>query len=220
MFRLHRRWSGRFIRGSVAVFLAAAGLTAATLLTPGAAGAAPCNGTPVTNCTSTGTINMTGGTLTLTAPAGGLSWNALLNGLNQDIVDTDPSVQTGLVNDATGTLGGWRVTLSATTFTNGPHALPDTGTFSANGSLTSISSPNPPVAACVSTCTLPVNTTTFPVPIATAVAPTAVTIFNAASGSGAGQITFSPIGWWVHVPGNASAGAYVSNLTLAIVSGP
>lgn len=63
---------------------------------------------------------------------------------------------------------GWHSTVSATTFTTGggtPHTLADTGTFSTNGSVTSISGTGAPTAACASgsTCTVPTNTTTYPV---------------------------------------------------------
>ena len=170
---------------------------------------------------------MGSGTLTLIAPGSGLSWSALLNGLNQDVVDTDPAVQQGFVNDATGTEAGWHVTMAATQFTNGSHVLPNTGTFSANGSLSSPSSAAIPTTTCAvaGACTLPTNTTVFPVAITTG-AGIGATIYNALAGTGVGQVLIggslnpNPIGWWVHVPGNAFAGSYTSNLTLSVVSAP
>jgi hypothetical protein len=42
------------------------------------------------------------------------------------------------VTDGTGSLAGWHVTTSATTFTNGTATLPNTGTFVTTGSSSSI----------------------------------------------------------------------------------
>ena len=212
---------------AAAVLISAAGLT---FLPVTAASAAAC-GTPVpagSNCTMTGTLTLTAGGLTLTAPAS-LSWAATLNGANQSIVDVTAADQQYTVNDGTGSGAGWHVSVSATTFTNGSHTLPDTGTFVTTGSVTSISATAAPTAACAAstTCTLPNNTTAYPVAITTAASsPAAVTIYDTAAGTGVGQIVIggstaaNPVGWWVNVPASATAGAYTSTITMAVVSAP
>jgi hypothetical protein len=188
-------------------------------------------GTPVpagSNCTLTGTLNVTAGTLTLTSPSS-LTWAATLNGANQSVVDTTAADQQYTVDDATGSGAGWHVTVSATTFTNGTHTLSNTGSLVNTGSTTSISATTAPTATCATgtTCTLPTNGTTYPVAITTApTTPTAVTIYDTASATGLGQIVIggstaaNPVGWWVNVPGSAFAGAYTSTFTLAVVSAP
>jgi hypothetical protein len=117
-------------------------------LTPGTASATAC-GVAIaagSNCMLTGTLGVTGGTLTLTSPSS-LTWAETLTGLDQSITDTTTADQQYTVNDATGSGAGWHVTVSATTFTNGSHTFSDTGTFSTNGSASSITSTSGPTAA-------------------------------------------------------------------------
>lgn len=202
--------------------------TGAVLLTAGTASAAAC-GSPIaagSNCTLTGTVNLTGGALNLTASSS-LTWTGTLNGLNQSVTDVLPGDQQYTVNDATGTGAGWHVTAAATQFTNGSNTFLNTGTFTTNGSITSITSTSAPAATCTGSCTLPTNTTTYPVAITTAAtAPTPVTIYDTAVSTGLGQVVIggstsaNPVGWWVNVPASASAGAYTSTITMAIISGP
>jgi WxL domain surface cell wall-binding len=219
----------RLLVGPAAVFALVAGMTAGSaLLTSAAADAATCGTATAagTNCSSLGTLNVTGGTLNLTSPTS-LTWAASLNGTNQSVVDVTPADQQLTVNDATGTAAGWHVTTSATTFTNGAHLLPDTGTLVLDGSVGSISATTAPAATCVATCTLPTDSTTYPAAITTAgTAPTAVTIYDTPAATGVGQVVLGgstssgPIGWWVNVPANAFAGAYTSTITQAVVSAP
>jgi hypothetical protein len=68
---------------------------------------------------------------------------------------------------------------------------------------------------------------TYPVAITTAAAtPTPVTIYEAAVGTGLGEILIggsasaNPVGWWVSIPGTAVPGTYTSTVTLAIISAP
>jgi hypothetical protein len=173
-----------------------------------------------------GTLTVTAGSLTLTAPTS-LTWGVTLNGTNQTAVDSVSGDQQYTVNDATGTGAGWHVTTSGTTFTNGTHTLPDVGTFVNTGSITSVSATTAPTATCVATCVLPTNTTTYPVAITTAPStPTAVTIYDTSAATGVGQVTIgghsaaNPVGWWVNVPSSAFAGSYTSTVTIAIVSAP
>jgi hypothetical protein len=209
-----------------ALIVLASGLTAAALLGTGPVSAAACGGTvPAgSNCTMTGTVTVTGGTLTLTAPAA-LGWSATLTGTNQSVVDVTPGDQQYTVNDATGTR--WHITTSATTFTNGTHTLPNTGMFVSNGSTSSVTGTTAPSATCTGTCTLPTDSTTYPVAITTAASsPTPVTIYDTAASSGLGQVVIggsaaaNPIGWWVNLPSSASAGSYTSTITMSIVSAP
>jgi hypothetical protein len=119
--------------------------------------------------------------------------------------------------------------VSATTFTNGAHVLPNTGTFVVTGGLTSITAVTPPTATCVpaTTCTLPTNTTTYPVAVTTATtAPVAVNVYDTSATTGVGATLIGgsaqavPLGWWINVPSNAFAGAYAATLTMAVVSAP
>jgi hypothetical protein len=169
----------------------------------GNAPAGPC-GTPVvagTACTMTGTLTLI----------------------------IEPGDQSYLVNDSTGGAPGWHVTVSATTFTSGANTLLNAGTFSNNGSLTSMTATVGPTATCLSgsTCVLPTNQTTYPVAITTAAtAPAPVDLYNAALGTGLGSIVIggasaaNPVGWWLNVPSNVLAGTYTSTVTMEIIAGP
>ena len=213
-----------------ACVLLTGGLGASVLLAGGTAQAAACGtataaGTP---CTLTGTLILTSGALTLTAP-NALGWSGNVSGLDQKLVDPTAAQQSYLVNDATGSGAGWHVTISATTFTATGGTLPNSGTFSTNGSLTSVTAATAPTATCSSgsTCTLPTDTTTYPVAITTATsAPTAVTIYDTSAGTGQGSIIIggstaaNPIGWWINVAANTLAGTYTSTVTMEVIAGP
>jgi hypothetical protein len=174
----------------------------------------------------TNTINLNGGALTLTSPDS-LSWAATLTGSDQSVADMTPGDQQYTVDDATGSGAGWRVQVSATTFTNGSSTLPDNGTFVTNGSVTSSTATTAPTATCTGTCTLPVNTVTYPVAITTAPSnPAPFVIYDTAANTGLGQVIIGgstqpdPVGWWVNVPASALAGSYTSTITMEIISGP
>lgn len=184
--------------------------------------------TPVASCSMTGTLTLTAGSLQITPPAT-LSWSGTQSGLNLSLVDTTAVDQGYTVSDLSGTAAGWHVTVAATTFTNGSHTLTNTGSFSTNGSLSSITASTAPTAACVNAgqCTLPTNTTTYPVAITTAAsAPTPVNIYDTSASTGIGAIAIggsaatNPVGWWLSVPATAYAGTYTSTITIAVVSGP
>jgi hypothetical protein len=177
--------------------------------------------------TSTGTTNSLTftGTLSLTTP-GSLGWSATLAGANQSLVDSTAADQQLTADDETGTGAGWHVTVSATTFTSGSKSLADTGTlvFGNSHSVTSTTSPS---TSCVSTCTLPGSSGTYPVAITTAASsPTPSTIFSASAASGLGAVLIggssssNPVGWWVKIPGNAQPGTYTSTITVQLISGP
>jgi hypothetical protein len=161
-----------------------------------------------------------------------LSWTSAASGADLQLVDPTVADETYTVVDATGSGAGWHVTVSATTFTATGGTLTNTGTFSTNGSLTSITGAVYPTAACStgSTCTVPTHTTTpttFPVAITTApTTPVASVIYdaNAATGTGSiaigGSTSANPVGWWLAVPGNTKAGTYTSTISMAIVTAP
>jgi len=219
----------RCLFAPAAVLALAGGLSGASLLLTSAAASAQTCGTAVpagSNCTLTGTLNITAGSLTLTSPAS-LTWGASLNGTNQSVVDVTAADQQVTVDDATGSGAGWHVTTSATTFLNGTFALPNVGSLATTGSVASISATTAPTATCVATCTLPTDSTTYPVAITTAAtAPTPVTVYDTALATGVGQVILggstnaNPVGWWVNVPANVHAGAYTSTITQAVVSAP
>jgi hypothetical protein len=200
------------------------GLTAGSVaLLAGPAGATTC--VAPASCSMTGTVGLTGGALSLTT-SGSLSWTGTLTGTSQSLVDMITADQQYSVDDATGSGAGWHVTISATTFTNATHTFPDVGTFSTNGSTSSITSSNVPSATCSGSCTVPDDTAiTYPVAITTgAVTPPVVTIYDAKANTGLGTIvignTPNPVGWWVTVPGNASSGNYTSTIVMTVISGP
>jgi hypothetical protein len=166
------------------------------------------------------------GTLNLTSPSS-LSWAVTLNGSNQSVADAVAADQQFTVSDETGTGAGWHITVSATTFTNGAHTLTNTGTLVVTGSISSAAATTAPTASCVTSCTPPDNTVTYPVAITTAASsPTPGIVYDVSAGSGLGPMTIGgygaagPVGWWVNVAANALAGTYTSTVTVAVVAGP
>ena len=212
-----------------------AGMTGASLaLASNPAGAAACGTPNISTCTATGTLTVTPGNLTFTTPAS-LAWTSLLNGVAQSVVDTRPGDQVATVDDASGTQAGWTVSVTATTFTNSAfttnNTLPDAGTFSLTGSVTSPTSPASPTFACVvvNTCVVPIHENNIIYPLLIPTSPTGTVsteIGDAIVGTGVGNIQIggstaaAPLGWWLNVPGTALAGSYVSNLTATVSSGP
>ena len=162
------------------------------------------------------------GSLTLTSPSS-LTWSVTGSGSNQSKVDAVAGDQQLTATDNTGSGAGWHVTLSATTFTTGPKSLPNTGAISFNGSLISPLASTAPSATCVTSCTLPTDTTTYPVAVTTAISsPTTYTVYDTAAATGLGVMTIggsaatNPIGWWVNVPASVFTGTYTSTVTLSI----
>jgi hypothetical protein len=142
-------------------------------------------------------------------------------------VDAVAGDQQLTATDNTGTGAGWNITISATTFTNGTHTLPNSAVLIFSGSLSSPASTTAPTAACATSCTLPTDTTTYPVAITTAASsPTTYKIYDTSTSTGEGVITIggsaaaNPIGWWVQVPASVYTGSYTSTVTLSVVSGP
>ncbi len=178
-----------------------------------------------TNSGVTAPVSFTG-PLSVTAP-GSLTWDTTLNGVNQSVADAVAGDQELTVSDETDTGAGWDVTITATTWTNGAHTLPNTGTFVLSGDVASITASAAPSLACLTSCVPPDDTVTYPVAVTTAASsPSPVSVYVASAGSGlgatilGGSSSADPIGWWVNVPGNAWRGAYTSTVTVSIASGP
>jgi hypothetical protein len=230
-----RNLRSRQLVAGIASLALIGGMTSVSLaLSSGTAGAVACGIPSIASCSATATLSITAGNLTFVTPAS-LAWSSLLNGAAQSVVDTRPADQVATINDASGTQAGWRISISATTFTNAAYTtnntLPDTGTLSYNGSTSSATSANPPAIACVvvNTCVLPIPsvTPTFPLLVPTSPTGSVATISGDASvGTGVGNIqsggsaSGAPISWWLNVPGTALAGSYSSVMTATISTGP
>jgi hypothetical protein len=221
----------------VASVLLTGGIGTSVLFTGGTADAAPCTGAnPAgTACTITGTLTLTSGSLTLTAPPA-VGWAATISGSDQQLSDPTVGDQTYTVDDATGNALGWHLTVSATAFTSTTPTTATLGTaaaitptFATNGSLTLMTATTAPTASCTgtSTCTVGTDSTTYPVTITTGNSASAapVNIYDAHVGSGLGSITVglpgaAPVGWWINVPSNTLQGSYSSTISLELISGP
>lgn len=222
----------RLWAAALAPILAAVGISAGLVALPaGVSGASGCS--PATSCALSGTATLTAGSLDLATGTSTLSWSTTLTGAALTAVDTTTSDQYVDVTDATGSGDGWKVTVAATTFTDGSDTLANTGTFSVNGSTSSATGSTAPSDTCANStsCTLPTNdVSSYPVDVTTAASsPTAATIFDVAEHSGLGQVEIGaggsgtgsdPIGWWLSIPADAIAGSYTSTVTLAVSSGP
>ena len=156
---------------------------------------------------TSGTANITAGSLSLTAPAT-VAFTATLGGHDQNV--TAP--QSLDVLDATGTGVGWNVTATSTTFTAGARTL----------STSAVTEPVAPTQSCdeATVCTLATNTVSYPYTLpAGTVAPTATKIIGAAAGTGLGAQT-SVHTMQLAVPANTFAGSYASTWTYSLVSAP
>jgi alpha-tubulin suppressor-like RCC1 family protein len=179
-----------------------------------------------TGSATSSSITGTTTALQMAAPAS-LTWSAADTGYNLAVVDQASGDQQLTVTDTTGTNAGWHVTVSATTLTTGTYTVPNAGALVLTGSTSSSASSSAPSTACVGSCTLPTDTTTYPVSITTAASsPASYTVYDTAANTGMGQITIggsasaNPVGWWVVAPGDARAGTYTTTLTVQLISGP
>jgi len=151
------------------------------------------------NLTATATVSGTAG-VSLGLP-GDPSVSDTLDGTDQTVSYT-PLL--GVV-DARGSGGGWNMTISATTFSDGSgHTL-------APGAVSAVAQ------ACHagSSCTAPTNAIGYPL----TVNGSAAKFFNAAANTGLGKVDVTPT-VDVSIPGNAFAGTYTSSVTLAVATGP
>ncbi|GCE14481.1 NHL repeat-containing protein [Tengunoibacter tsumagoiensis] len=115
------------------------------------------------------------------------------------------------VNDTTQSGVGWHVTITSTQFTTTDgKTLPTTAT-----KITGVS------AACTSgqTCTVPTNSITYPITVpAASTAPVASTYYNAAGGTGTGDITITTT-FSLTVPQGTASGTYTSTFTETLIKG-
>ena len=171
------------------LILGALGVLALTAATAAIAG----------NITATATLSGTAG-VSLGLP-GNPSVSDTLDGTDQTVTYA-PVLS---VVDARGSGGGWNMTISATSFSDGSgHSLTP-------GSISSVAQ------ACHSSsaCTAPTNAIGYPL----TVNGSAAKFFNATANTGLGKIDVTP-SVDVLVPGNAFAGTYTSTVTLAVATGP
>jgi hypothetical protein len=153
-----------------------------------------------------GTSACSSGGLTFTPPATLAFPSTALTGRDQSV--TTPLALSP--NDETGSGSGWNLTATSTTFTSGTHTLPTNSAQITAGSSSAVTG----------TCSVPANQISYPVTIpAGTSAPSAVKIFDASSGSGAGPVDLSFTAA-LKVPGNARVGTYTSTWTLTLSSGP
>lgn len=154
----------------------------------------------------TGSLTVTGGSLTMSAvdnPAfPGVTLDGTAQSVNDDI-DID-------VQDLRGTGAGWHLEVTSTTFTDGGNTLPTTAM-----SITGVAS-----ACDGTTCTDPTNGNSYSITVpADATAPTAVEFFDAAAGTGLGDFTITPT-FSLAVPATTYAGTYNSTVTLTVANTP
>jgi len=134
-----------------------------------------------------------------------------LNGTQQL---TSASIAPFVITDASGTLAGWHVTLLVPNFRNGTGADCSAGaTASIAGSNVTM---NPPVVTAADAQTDMTGVTSAGFTDFT----TPRTIIAAAVGHGAGTYDVAPQILKLIVPANSLAGAYCTQATIAITSGP
>ncbi len=235
----------RILKAKTIAAISAGGLAigVAVALPASSASAGTCTnalGVTSTTCTSTGTITLAGGLLTMGGPTS-LTWTGAVTGAVQTLYDASSSNdQTlyssdlrGLISTSSGS--GWNITASGTQFTgtatSGNATLPTTGVLSFGGGNTSALAAQRPTAACiiVATCTLPTASgtpVTYPVGVPTSGTPTPTKIYQAAAGTGTGGVQIgggsaaNPATWAVTLPALVAADTYTSTVTLTIASGP
>lgn len=185
-------------------------------LTTGAAFAA-------TSGTSAVSADITGGTLSISAPSS-LSYSATLDGTNQSL----SQAATIGANDNTGTGDGWDVTIVSTaleTSATTPVVIGSGWTVGVNGSSSSATSTTAPAVSDNGTGTYTVpsgNTATYPVAVPGvhgASSPTPASVYTAAAGSGEGNFNLAA-DVWQSIPADALAGNYSATFTWAIAVGP
>jgi hypothetical protein len=134
-----------------------------------------------------------------------------LNGTDQL---TSASIAPFVITDASGALAGWHVTLLVPNFRNGTGADCVTGATAAiNGANVSMNAPIVSAADVLTDMTgvTSAGFTDFTAPR---------TIISAAAGDGAGSYDVAPEILKLIIPANTVAGAYCTQATIAITSGP
>jgi hypothetical protein len=229
---------GRCLKRKTGAVLLVAGLAAGvTVAVSGTADAAGCSGLTglAGSCTTTGTLNLTAGTLQVGAP-GSLTWTATLNGQAQTVYDANAADDVLYASDLRGILSGagsgWNITATATVFTSGTNTIPDTlgKVLGFGGGSTSATATAVPSASCYYAGCVNANPglTTYPIFVPTGSA-TPTKIYNAQALSGAGVIQVgaaspsNPAVWSLAVPATlaySSTIPYTSTITVTIASGP
>lgn len=229
------------LSGGLAVGVMAALPSVAEAATP-CTGGTTVPGTGVGACTTSGTIGILSGGLTINGPVSE-NWSTTLNGQSQLLFDTASADEGMVASDlrgllSTGAGSGWDITASGTAFTgtNTSTTIPDNATgqvlaFNGGGSVSTDTAT--PTAACfygTLLCTLPTAPTTpvvaYPAFVPTGSSVTALRIYNAAAGSGVGVIQIGANGaanpgvWSVTLPPGLAVDTYKSTITLTIAAGP
>lgn len=115
-----------------------------------------------------------------------------------------------VADDETGTFPGWHISGTSTTFTGGAFTLPTTSTTIVSASA----------AAGSGNCNLPTNSVVYPATLpAGSSPPTAISIYNAAAGTGEGPSSVT-LTFHLLIPANVYAANYSSTWTFTIGSGP
>jgi len=145
----------------------------------------------------------------LSAPSN-VSFPSLGPGSNDRTVSAAQSFNVG----AAGSVSGWSISATSTTFSSGTHALPTAAT-------TIFSAPSAPRCDARSTCTVGVApTVSYPYVLpAGATQPTATKLFAATPGTGIGNETFRPT-WTLSLPADLHDGSYRSTWTISLTTGP
>ncbi|MHB1783539.1 MAG: WxL domain-containing protein [Acidimicrobiales bacterium] len=174
-------------------------------------GSAAQSGTVVTTGTANATGTLDAGTLSFASMPANLTFPAITLGGQDQTTSAHLAID---IADATGSGAGWNVTITSTQFSDGSASLPASAT-----SVNAAPSASCDAGASCTPATLS-SAITYPVTIPVGpAAPAATRVYSAAAGSGMGDQTFSPT-FTLAVPANTAAGAYSSNWTLSLVSGP
>lgn len=146
------------------------------------------------------------GILDWTPPSAVTFPTTVLNGLDRTVATS----VTAEVDDQSSAHTGWSISGTSTRFTTGTRNLP-TGATQITGVGATAGAGN---------CSMPVNSVSYPIGLpAGATAPTAVKLYNAASGTGAGPVDLG-IALSLLIPAQAYAGNYSSTWTLTLATGP
>lgn len=155
----------------------------------------------------TGSVTVTGGSLTMSAVDNPAFPGITLNGSSQTVTDTIAID----VADLRGSGAGWHLEITSTTFNDGlGHTLPTTAM-----SITGVTT------ICDGTsCTDPTNENTYSKVVpAGGTAPTAVEFFDAALDTGMGDFTVTPA-FELTLPATTYAGTYNSTVTITVANAP
>lgn len=156
------------------------------------------------------------GTAKVTVKAGSLTESNATNQVSLSVTKNTQLVKYSLpitVIDARGSGSGWKLSITSTQFlsSNQSNQLP-TNASQITGVSRSCSTH--------STCTLPVNSVSYPLLIPADTKPPApVKFFNAAVSSGLGVFSLTML-VNVTIPASAKAGTYNSTIFIAVASGP